>query len=100
MLERELPKLREEARAEARKELEEQHRRDFRAVIGAGATVGFNVAADPAPGFWLSAEARGERWSLGVEMRASAAARAFDLGGGGGLAQATATALVVPCLRW
>jgi hypothetical protein len=98
--ERELPKLREEARAAARKEAEEQGRRDFRAVIGAGGAVAFNAAADPAAGFWLAAEARGERWSVGLEMRALMPARAFDFGGAAVLQQASATVLLVPCLRW
>lgn len=97
--EKELPKAREEARAEAEKAFEERHRRDFRAVAGAGPAVGLNVAAQPALGYWLSAEARGERWSLGVEMRALLPARALDLGGAA-LDLASATGLVVPCLRW
>lgn len=98
--EKELPKAREEARAEAEKAFEERHRRDFRAVVGAGPAVGLNVAAQPALGYWLSAEARGERWSLGLEMRALLPARALDLAGGATLDQASATGLVVPCLRW
>jgi hypothetical protein len=96
----EIPRVREEALAQARKEAEQGARRDFRAVVGAGPAVAFNLAADPALGFWLSAEARGERWSLGLEMRALMPARAFDLGGGAALAQSSATGLVVPCLRW
>lgn len=100
LLKHEAPKIREQARAEARKEMEEQRRRDYRAVVGAGAALGLNLAADPAFGFWLSAEARGERWALGLEMRAMLPARAVDLGAGAALSQATASAVVVPCLRW
>lgn len=98
--EQELPKLREEARIAAQAAIEERRRRTFQAVVGAGPLAGFHFAAEPGPGFWLSAEARAERWSLGLEMRALLPARAFDLGGGAALDQASATGLVVPCLRF
>jgi hypothetical protein len=97
---KELPRIREEARQAARKEMEDERRRDFRAVVGAGATVALNLAADPGFGFWLSAEVRGDRWSMGLEMRALLPARAFEVAGGSALAQASATGLLVPCLRW
>lgn len=98
--EKEVPKLKEAAKAAARAELEARRRQQFRAVVGAGAVVAGNLASDAAPGFWLSAEARRTWWSIGLEMRALLPARAFDLAGGGALAQATATGLVVPCLQW
>lgn len=95
--EKELPRLREAARIAVQRAIEA--RRTFRAVLGAGPVAGFDLAAEPGAGFWLSAEARSERWSVGLEMRAMLPARTFDLAGGAALDQASATGLVVPCLR-
>lgn len=97
---KELPRAREEARAEAAKAFEERRKRDFRAVIGVGIVLGANLAAQPSAGFMLSAEARAERWSLGLEMRSFLPSRGFGEVGAPGLDLALATGAIVPCLRW
>lgn len=99
--------LREEVGGAVRREVlaecEEKYRRrvDVHAVISLGAIVGFNYAADPAPGFWLAGEARGSWWSAGVEARGVLPTRAYTLLNGLGTVDfATFSGILSPCLRW
>lgn len=96
---REVPLVQQVARAIGFREAEEGRQRSFRAVVGAGATLGLNVAADPAPGFWLSAEARSPRWSFGLEMRTTPPSRTLQLAGGAELTQLTTSGIFAPCWR-
>ncbi|MEZ4295493.1 MAG: hypothetical protein R3B70_11000 [Polyangiaceae bacterium] len=95
-----IAELKREALREARVAVLQEQRRDFRAVVSAGFVTGLNVGAEPSPGFFLGWEARGERWSAGLEMRAFPAVRASAVAGAGALSFAGASGLVVPCLRW
>ena len=99
----ELPRLREEAR----RELQQGQGRgptpfsSLRAVVAAGPVLGLNLAEEPARGFWLSGEARAERWSVLLEMRATLPARAFTLQDGRStLDLSSVSGIVAPCVRW
>ena len=101
----ELPKLREEVRRELSREAPSTGKpallSGLRAVVAAGPVIGFEYAAEPARGFWLSGEARSERFSLGLELRASLPARAFTLADGVSTLDLSSVAgLLVPCVRW
>lgn len=107
--------LRGEVREEVREEEREAVRREVRrwckekycpgvdvvAVIGVGALVGFNYAADPAPGFWLTGEARGPWWSGTIEARGVLPTRAYTLLNKLGTVDfGTFSGVLSPCLRW
>ena len=93
----------DEAHREIRRECREKYcpRVDFHAVISAGAIVGLNYAADPAPGFWLAGEARGKWWSAMLEARGVMPTRVYTLLNGlGTMDFATFSGVLSPCLRW
>ena len=92
-----------ELHREIRKECKDKYcpRVDFHAVISAGAIVGFNYAADPAPGFWLAGEARGKWWSAMIEARGVMPTRVYTLLNGLGTVDISSfSGLLSPCLRW
>ncbi len=92
-----------EAHQEIRKECKDKYcpHVDFHAVISAGAIVGFNYAADPAPGFWLAGEARGKWWSAMLEARGVMPTRVYTLLNGLGTVDISSfSGLLSPCLRW
>ncbi len=94
----ELPRLRKEVEEELAKRVAPSS--DWHAVVGGGALFAFNYAADPAPGFWLSGEARTSMWSIGLEARALFRTRAFGLVDGSSVDVRGVSGLLVPCLRW
>lgn len=94
----ELPRLRKEVEEELAKRVAPSS--DWHAGIGGGALFGLNYAADPAPGFWLSGEARTSMWSVGLEVRALFATRAFERADGSSVDVRAVSGLLVPCLRW
>lgn len=94
----ELPRIREEVKREL--EARSPPPSDWHAVIAGGALFGFNYAADPAPGFWLSGEARSSMWSVGLEARGLFPTRAFVLADGSTVDVNGASGLLVPCIRW
>ncbi|MFO0592134.1 MAG: hypothetical protein U0441_31615 [Polyangiaceae bacterium] len=94
----ELPKLRDEAARDAKKAVPAPG--SVRAAFGAGALFGFELAADPAPGFWLSGEARSERWSFAVEARGLFPTRALSLASGATVDVGAVSGLVSPCVRY
>lgn len=99
----ELPKLREQAAREkdaGKGSLNTGTWSGFRAVVGAGPLLGLEVAADPMPGFWLSGEARSERWSFGLEARGLFPTRALSLSSGGTVDVGAVSGLLVPCVRY
>lgn len=94
----ELPRIRDEVQRELASRLPPAQA--AQGVIGAGALFAFNYAADPAPGLWVSGEARWERWSLGVEARGLFPTRVFVLADESTIDVNALGGAVVPCLRW
>ncbi len=99
--------IRETALADAHQEIRQEckdkycPRVDFHAVISAGAIVGFNYAADPAPGFWLAGEARGKWWSVMAEARGVMPTQVYTLLNKRGTVDISSfSGLLSPCLRW
>lgn len=94
----ELPKLQEEARraAEGRSPPEPA----WRPVLAAGGLIGLELAADPAPGFWLAGEVRSSRWSFGLEARGLFPTRVHTLAGGATVDLAGTSGVLSPCVRW
>lgn len=97
----ELPKLREEAARDAKKAVAPSGAfSGLRAAFGGGALLGLEFAADPAPGFWLSGEARSERWSFGLEARGLFPTRALSPAGGSTVDVGAVSGLLSPCVRY
>jgi hypothetical protein len=95
----ELPRL----RAEVQKELEARipPTPPIRGVIAAGPVLGLNFGSDVSPGFWLSGEVRGERWSVSLETRSLFPSRAFVLQDKQSTVDIGAMSGVLsPCVRW
>lgn len=95
----ETPRLREQIEREMAARV--APRPPVSAALSSGAIMGLNFAADPAPGFWLAAEARGERWSMMLEARGIFPSRAYASPDGQASADlASFSALGSPCFRY
>jgi hypothetical protein len=106
-----IKEARSAVRAEEIPQIRQQIEREFAAkvarrptvsaVLSSGALLGLNYAADAAPGFWLAAEARGQRWSMMLEARGVFPSLAYAAPDGSGAADlASFSAIGSPCVRY